>query len=63
MENGEIGVVMINGYNATLKRIKYVKDSILLLPESDNPHHEPQIYNDQDEVCIIGRVIGMHRKF
>lgn len=63
VENGEIGVVMINGYSATLKQIKYVNDSIVLFPLSDNPAHDPQIYNDQDEVCIIGKVIGMHRKF
>lgn len=63
VENGEIGVVLINGYNATLKRVKYINDSILLMPESTNAQHEPQIYNDQDEVCIIGKVIGMHRKF
>lgn len=63
VENGEIGVVMLNGYNATLKQIKYVNDSIVLFPLSDNPAHDPQIYDDQDEVTIIGKVIGMHRKF
>ncbi|WP_411842214.1 LexA family protein [Salinicoccus sp. HZC-1] len=63
VENGEMGVVMVNGYNATLKQIKYVNDSIVLMPQSDNPEHDPQIYNNQDEVCIIGKVIGMHRKF
>lgn len=63
VENGEIGVVMINGYNATLKQVKYAGDSIILMPMSDNPEHDPQIYNNQDEVTIIGKVIGMHRKF
>lgn len=63
VENGEIGVVMINGYNATLKQVKYIGDSIVLMPMSDNPEHDPQIYNNQDEVNIIGKVIGMHRKF
>lgn len=63
VENGEIGVVLINGYNATLKQIKYVNDSIVLFPLSDNPVHDPQIYDDKDEVTIIGKVIGMHRKF
>lgn len=63
VENGEIGVVMVNGYNATLKQVKYVNDSIVLMPLSDNPAHDPQIYNNQDEVTVIGKVIGMHRKF
>lgn len=62
VENGEIGVVMVNGYNATLKQVKYVKDSIILMPKSDNPAHDPQIYNKDDEVKIIGKVVGMHRK-
>lgn len=63
VENGEIGVVMVNGYNATLKQVKYAGDSIILMPMSDNPEHDPQVYNNQDEVTIIGKVIGMHRKF
>lgn len=63
VENGEIGVVMVNGYNATLKQVKYVQDSIVLMPKSDNPAHDPQIYNKDDEVKIIGKVVGMHRKF
>ena len=50
-------------YNATLKQVKYAGDSIILMPMSDNPKHDPQIYNNQDEVTIIGKVIGMHRKF
>ena len=63
VDNGEIGVVMVNGYNATLKQVKYVQDSIVLMPKSDNPAHDPQIYNKDDEVKIIGKVVGMHRKF
>ena len=63
VENGEIGVVMVNGYNATLKQVKYVQDSIVLMPKSDNPAHDPQIYNKDDEITIIGKVVGMHRKF
>src|SRR5699024_6313467 len=63
VENGEIGVVMINGYNTTLKQVKYVQDSIVLMPKSDNPAHDPQIYNKDDEVKIIAKVVGMRRKF
>nr|WP_271401577.1 XRE family transcriptional regulator [Salinicoccus roseus] len=63
IENGQVGVVQVNGYNATLKRVKYVNDSLLLLPESNNPAHEPQVYNNDDEVTIIGRVVGLNRKY
>lgn len=63
LENGQIGVIQVNGYNATLKRIKYVGDSILLMPESTNPQHEPQIYDKDDELTIIGKVVGLNRRY
>lgn len=63
IENGQIGVVQVNGYNATLKRVRYNSDSVLLMPESNNPDHEPQIYSREDEVHIIGRVVGLNRRY
>ncbi|HJB78672.1 MAG TPA: helix-turn-helix domain-containing protein, partial [Candidatus Nosocomiicoccus stercorigallinarum] len=45
VENGQIGVVHINGYNATVKRIKYNDDDIILIPESNNNEHIPKIFN------------------
>ena len=30
VENGQLGVVMINGYNGTVKRIRYNGDQIIL---------------------------------
>lgn len=63
VENGQIGVVMINGYNATVKRVRYEKDRIILIPESDNPAHYPQVYSQDDEVKIIGRVVASQRLF
>ncbi|OZT77150.1 LexA family protein [Salinicoccus roseus] len=63
IENGQIGVVMVNGYNATLKRVKYINDSILLMPESNNSVHEPQIYDKNDELTMVGRVIGLNRRY
>lgn len=63
VENGQIGVVMINGYSATVKRISYQKDMIILQPDSNDPSHQPQIYDETDEVHIIGKVVGMHRSY
>lgn len=63
IENGQIGVVMVNGYNATLKRVRYNGDMVILQPESNNPEHQPQFYNINDEIRFIGRVVGMHRKY
>ncbi len=61
IENGQIGVVRINGYNATVKRVKYDNERIILLPESNNPDHLPQIYTEDDEIHFIGRVISVQK--
>ena len=58
VENGQLGVVMINGYNGTVKRIRYNGDQIILIPESNNPSHYPQVYGKNDEVKIVGRVVA-----
>src|SRR5699024_846438 len=63
VENGQLGVVMINGYNATVKRIRYNNDQIILIPESNNPNHYPQVYSAKDEVKIIGRVVASQKLF
>lgn len=61
VENGQIGVVQINGYNATVKRVRYNKDQLILLPESNNNEHLPQVYNSSDDVKIIGRVVASQK--
>ncbi|WP_317954844.1 MULTISPECIES: LexA family protein [unclassified Staphylococcus] len=63
VENGQLGVVMINGYNATVKRIRYNGDQIILIPESNNSSHYPQVYGKDDEVKIIGRVVASQKLF
>lgn len=63
VENGQLGVVMINGYNATVKRIRYNGDQIILIPESNNQNHYPQVYGKDDEVKIIGRVVASQKLF
>lgn len=63
VENGQLGVAMVNGYNATVKRIRYNDDQVILIPESNNPNHYPQVYNAHDEVKIVGRVVASQRLF
>ncbi|PCF72810.1 helix-turn-helix domain-containing protein [Staphylococcus delphini] len=63
VENGQLGVVMINGYNATVKRVRYNDDQIVLIPESNNPQHYPQVYGKNDEVKIVGRVVASQKIF
>jgi repressor LexA len=58
IENGEIGVVLIED-EATVKRVYKEKKKIVLKPENRNM--QPTKHNS-DEVSIIGRVVGVIRK-
>ncbi|MEB5793312.1 LexA family protein [Staphylococcus hominis] len=61
VENGQIAVVQVNGYNATVKRVRYEKDRVILIPESNNSAHYPQVYSQDDEVKIIGKVVSSQK--
>ncbi|HCY7040352.1 TPA: helix-turn-helix domain-containing protein [Staphylococcus aureus] len=63
VENGQLGVVLVNGYNGTVQRIRYNNDQIILIPESNNPSHYPQVYGKDDEVKIVGRVVASQKLF
>ena len=57
IENGEIGVVRIDGLEATVKKVVLNNDMITLIPMSTNPIHIPQMYNiAADDIEIIGKV-------
>ena len=58
VENGEIAAVLINGYDATLKKFTKQGDLIILEPMSDNPNFTTQVYNKINEIRIIGKYIG-----
>ncbi|HDX9641463.1 TPA: LexA family protein [Bacillus mobilis] len=58
VENGQIAVVKVNGYEATVKKISKSEDVITLIPLSNDPVHEPKTYNlIKDDIKIVGRVI------
>lgn len=58
VENGQIAVVKVNGYDATVKKISKAGDIITLIPLSNDPIHEPQTYDlSVQDVKIIGRVV------
>jgi len=61
VENGQLGIVMVNGYDGTVKRIRYNDNKIILYPESNNPEHLPQVYDKDDEVYIVGRVVSSQK--
>jgi len=58
LENGEIGVIAINGYKAVLKKFYQYESLIQLI--SLNPEYEPIVIKDNDlkDVHIFGRVVG-----
>ena len=58
LENGQIGVIKVNGDDATVKRFKEENGLIILEPMSSNSDHQVQIYNPQKiKIEIIGKVI------
>ncbi len=58
LENSQIGVIRVNGDDATVKRFKQEGNLVILEPMSSNPEHQVQIYNPKKiKVEIIGKVI------
>lgn len=65
VESGEIAIVMVNGDNATIKRLLKYEDGIRLMPT--NPAYEPLYFtNDgilEKPVKVIGKVIENRQKY
>jgi repressor LexA len=62
VDTRDIAVVIVDGENATVKRVIKSDDGIILQPESTNPTHVPQYFKSNDpELRIVGKV--MHVKF
>ena len=59
-ENGDIVVARVGGDTATVKRIYYEKAGVRLQPENSNM--DP-IYASYDDVEIVGKVIGLIRRY
>ena len=64
-ETGDIAIVMIEGENATCKKIKKTPDGIMLI--SLNPDYEPMFYTnkqiEQLHITILGKVVELRAKF
>lgn len=65
VENGEIAVVLINGDEATCKKVKRIDSGLVL--SGLNPNFEPLFFSNSDieslPVQIIGKVIELRAKF
>lgn len=65
IENGELAIVLINGDEATCKKIIKHKNGINLV--SFNPSYEPMFYTKEEvinlPVTILGKVVELRGKF
>lgn len=64
-ESGETVIAMVNGCDATCKRLRKYRDGIELI--SSNPNYKPMFFSNEDiikkPVRIIGRVVELRAKF
>lgn len=64
-DNGDIVIVLVNGNDATVKKLKKESSGITLIPF--NPAHDTQHYSREDvaflPVRIIGKVVELRAKF
>jgi len=61
VENGEIAAVAI-GNEATLKRVYYIDNGIMLAPE--NPAHKPMVFTGEEcrDIIILGKAVSMQSR-
>ena len=58
LENGQIGAILVNGYDATVKKFYRLTDSYVLEPLSFNPDYQPIVIKDgTDPVSIVGKLL------
>lgn len=63
LENDEIGVILVNGDDATVKKYKSENGLVILEPLSTNPENTVQIYNPKNiSIKIIGKVVSYQGK-
>lgn len=64
-ESGDIVIALVNGNEATCKRLKKYSDRIALI--SFNPEYDPMVFTPEDvqrkPVRIIGKVVELRAKF
>lgn len=64
-ESGDIVIAMINGNDATCKRLRKYRDGIELI--SNNPSYDPMFFSNEEietkPVKIIGKVVELRGKF
>ena len=63
LENDEIGAILVDGNDATVKKYKFENGLVILEPMSTNPENTVQIYNPKKiNIQIIGKVVSYQGK-
>lgn len=58
VDDGEIAVVLVNGYDATLKKFTRQGDMIILEPQSNDESFKTQVYDKNTPIKILGKYVG-----
>lgn len=58
VKDGEIAVVLVNGYDATLKKFTRQGEFIILEPESTDESFKSQVYDKTTPIKILGKYVG-----
>lgn len=65
VDSGHIAIVLINGHEATCKKIKKTPEGVYLL--STNPKYDPMFFSNKEieelPVRILGKVVELRAKF
>ena len=60
-------MVTVNGYDATIKRVRKLANGVELLPDSFDPTYRPQVYDygevDTPPIRILGKVVWWCKEF
>lgn len=66
VESGDVAIVLINGNDATVKRVKKQKDGITLIATNTSVY-EPHYYSNEEiatlPIKILGKVVELRAKF
>lgn len=58
VKDGEIAVVLVNGYDATLKKFTRQGDFIILEPQSNDASFKAQVYDKTTNIKVLGKYVG-----
>ncbi len=58
VENGEIAVVLVNSFDATINKFTKQENLIILEPQSEDTSFKLQVYDKNNSIKILGKYVG-----